>query len=159
MTIGNRTSRTAKIGVIAAALLIAPRMARPAAAQGSAGAPSESWQDQSAQDRAQADRDREQERRDREQERKDREQERIERQGELYDEGREALDEDRYDEAATKFTALADMSGPQTDAALYWKAYAENKRGKRDSALTTIADLKKRFPQSRWIKDSAALEI
>jgi hypothetical protein len=166
MTIGNRTSRTAKIGVIAAALLIAPRMARPAAAQGSAGAPSESWQDQSAQDRAQADRDREQERRDREQgardreqERRDREQERIERQGGLYDEGREALDEDRYDEAATKFTALADMNGPQTDAALYWKAYAENKRGKRDSALTTIADLKKRFPQSRWIKDSAALEI
>ncbi|HEY2546106.1 MAG TPA: HEAT repeat domain-containing protein [Candidatus Acidoferrum sp.] len=166
MTIGDRTSRAAKIGVIAAALLIAPRMARPAAAQGSAGAPSESWQDQSAQDRAQADRDREQERRDREQEarereqeKKDRQQERFERQGELYDEGREALDEDRYDEAATKFTALADMGGPQTDAALYWKAYAENKRGKRDSALTTIADLKKRFPQSRWIKDSAALEI
>jgi HEAT repeat protein len=166
MIIGNRTSRAATIGVIAAALLIAPRPTRPAAARGTASTPAESWQDQSAedreqeaQDREQERRDREQEARDREQEKKDREQERIERQGELYDEGREALDEDRYDRAAGKFSELAELNGPQTDAALYWKAYAENKLGKRDSALTTIADLKKRFPQSRWIKDSGALEI
>src|SRR5260370_2810070 len=51
------------------------------------------------------------------------------------------------------------MNGPQSDAALYWKAYAENRLGKRDSALTTIADLKRRFPQSRWQKDATALEI
>jgi len=166
MTIGNRTSSTATIGLIAAALLIAPRLAKPAAAHGSAGAPTESWQDQSAQDRAQADRDREQEKRDREQEardreqeRRDREQERLERLDELYSDGREALDEDRYDQANGKFSELAEMNGPQTDAALYWKAYAENKLGKRDSALTTIADLKKRFAQSRWIKDASALEI
>src|SRR5260370_8155963 len=54
---------------------------------------------------------------------------------------------------------MADMNGPQTDAGLYWKAYAENRRGKRDVALTTIADLKRRFPQSRWQKDASALEI
>src|SRR5207253_5043 len=30
---------------------------------------------------------------------------------------------------------------------------------KRDTALTTIADLKRRFPQSRWQKDASALEI
>jgi len=51
------------------------------------------------------------------------------------------------------------MNGPQTEAALYWKAYAENRLGKRDTALTTIADLKRRFPQSRWQKDASALEI
>jgi HEAT repeat protein len=51
------------------------------------------------------------------------------------------------------------MNGPQTDAALYWKAYAQNRMGKRDSALSTIADLKRRFPQSRWQKDATALEI
>jgi HEAT repeat protein len=51
------------------------------------------------------------------------------------------------------------MSGAQTDAALYWKAYAENRMGKRDSSLATIADLKRRYPQSRWQKDAAALEI
>jgi hypothetical protein len=77
----------------------------------------------------------------------------------LYDEGRENLDEDRYDRAAAKFQQLAEANGPQTDAALYWKAYAENKLGKRDTALATMADLKRRFPQSRWQKDASALEI
>src|SRR5258708_21116219 len=51
------------------------------------------------------------------------------------------------------------MNGPQTDAALYWKSYAENRQGKRDAALATITDLKRRFPQSRWQKDASALEI
>jgi hypothetical protein len=166
MTIGEQTSRAVKIWMIAAALLIAPRLARPAAAHGSQGTSTESWRDQDAQDREQEARDREQEKRDREQEardreqeKRDREQERLERLDELYSDGREALDEDRYDQAAGKFRELAEMNGPQTDAALYWKAYAENKLGKRDSALTTIADLEKRFTQSRWIKDAKALEI
>src|SRR2546426_12032363 len=66
---------------------------------------------------------------------------------------------DRYDRAADKFRQLADLNGPQTDAALYWKAYAENRMGKRDTALATIADMKRRFPQSRWQKDATALEI
>jgi HEAT repeats len=116
-------------------------------------------QDQEKRDREQEARDREQEKRDREQEKRDREQERIERNSELYDDGREALDEDRYDKAESKFAELAALSGPQTDAALYWKAYAENRLGKRDTALATIADLKHRFPQSRWLKDASALEI
>jgi len=167
MSIGQRTSRAIKIWGIAAALLIAPGMAKPAAAHVAAAATAaESWQEQSsadreqeARDREQEKRDREQEARDREQEKRDREQEHLERLDELYSEGREALDEDRYDRAAEKFSELATLNGAQTDAALYWKAYAENKLGKRDSALATIADLKKRFPQSRWIKDAGALEI
>ena len=116
-------------------------------------------QEQAKRDREQEARDREQEKRDREQEKRDREQERIERNSELYDDGREALDEDRYDKAESKFAELAALNGPQTDAALYWKAYAENRLGKRDAALATIADLKHRFPQSRWLKDASALEI
>jgi hypothetical protein len=115
--------------------------------------------EQEARDREQEKRDREQERRDREQERRDREQERAERNSELYDDGREALDEDDYNRAESQFTELAALNGPQTDAALYWKAYAENRLGKRDTALATIADLKHRFPQSRWLKDASALEI
>ena len=165
MSIGERTSRVVKISTITAALLIAPWVAKPAAAHGTAAA-SESWLEQSsadreqeARDREQEKRDREQEARDREQEKRDREQERLERLDELYSDGREALDEDRYDRAAEKFSELASMNGPQTDAAMYWKAYAENKLGKRDSALATIADLEKKYVQSRWIKDAKALEI
>ena len=166
MSIGERTSRAVKICTITAALVIAPWMARPATAHGTATAATESWQEQSsadreqeARDREQEKRDREQEARDREQEKRDREQERLERLDELYSDGREALDEDRYDRAAEKFSELASLNGPQTDAAMYWKAYAENKLGKRDSALATIADMEKKYAQSRWIKDAKALEI
>jgi len=116
-------------------------------------------QEQEKRDREQEKRDREQEARDREQEKRDREQERLDRFNELYENGREALDEDRYDRAESKFDQLAQLNGPQTDAALYWKAYAENRLGKRDTALASIAELKRRFPQSRWQKDAAALEL
>ena len=127
-----------------------------------------SWQDQEQhkrdreqeqRDRDQEARDREQEKRDREQEARDREQERRDREQELYEGGREALDDDRYENAEAKFDHLAQLNGPQTDAALYWKAYAENRLGKRDSALANIAELKRRFPQSRWQRDASALEM
>jgi hypothetical protein len=115
--------------------------------------------DQDRQDQEQEKRDREQEARDREQEKKDREQEHLERLTELYDEGREALDEDRYERAEARFNELAQTASAQADAALYWKAYAENRLGKRDTALASIAELKRRFPQSRWQKDANALEL
>src|SRR5215472_3623304 len=115
--------------------------------------------EQQRRDREQEARDREQEKRDREQEKKDREQEKIDRMQELYDHGREALDEDHYERAAQIFADLAHMNGPQTDAALYWKAYAENREGKKAAALATIADLKAQHAQSRWKKDAEALEI
>jgi hypothetical protein len=86
-------------------------------------------------------------------------QERMERMQELYDEGREALDEDQFREAERSFTELVKLNGPQTDAALYWTAYAQNREGKKEAAIGTIAELKKRYPQSRWKKDGEALEI
>jgi len=87
------------------------------------------------------------------------EQERAERMQELYDEGREALDQDEFREAERSFTELVKLNGPQTDAALYWTAYAQNREGKKEAAIGTIAELKKRYPQSRWKKDGEALEI
>jgi len=110
---------------------------------------------QSEQDR----RDAEQEARDREQEKKDREQEKLDQMQDLYDTAREALDDGKYQQAEQKFDELAQKNGPRTDAAMYWKAYAENQSGKRDTALATIASLKSKFPQSRWKKDAEALEI
>jgi hypothetical protein len=115
--------------------------------------------DQDRQDREQEARDREQEKRDREQEKKDREQEKLEHMQELFDDGRDAIDDDKYQQAEQIFSELARLNGPQTDAALYWKAYAENRLGKRDTAVATIAELKRRYPQSRWKKDGDALEI
>ena len=87
------------------------------------------------------------------------EQDRMDRMQELYDQGREALDEDQFREAERSFSELTKLGGPQTDAALYWTAYAQNREGKKDAAIATIAELKKRYPQSRWKKDGEALEI
>jgi HEAT repeat protein len=111
------------------------------------------------QEKEQERREREQERRDREQEARDREQERIDRQQELYDNGREALDDDHYEKALQEFAELIKLNGPQTDAAMYWKAYTENRLGRKAAALATIADIKAKYAQSRWKKDADALEI
>ena len=115
--------------------------------------------DQEQQGREREKRDREQEQRDREQEKKDRYQERVDRLEELYDNGREALDDEKYEQARDKFAALAKANGPQTDAALYWQAYADQRLGQRQAALAVLADLKARFPQSRWQRDAGSLEI
>jgi hypothetical protein len=166
MTLGELTQMRSSFSIGVALLLAVPALATGAAAKFAApqaasdgqGAQQKSFaeQDEATRERA---REREDERRDREQEKRDHEQEHLERQEELYDNGRESLDEDRFERAAQKFGELAGMNGPQTDAALYWKAYAENRLGKRDTALATLADLKRRFPQSRWQKDGDALAL
>ncbi len=143
MTIGNSVGKTSAAWIAIAALLLAPAASRAHEVRAIPAQSADSVQDpqdvqdkeQEKRDREQEARDREQEKRDREQEARDRAQEKIERLQELYDEGREALDEDRYDQAAARF------------------------KGKRDMALAAIADLKRRFPQSRWQKDASALEI
>ena len=114
---------------------------------------------QEAAEREQEAKDREQEARDREEEKRDRAQEQAERIEEAYDSGREALDEDKFDRAEQKFDEVVKANAPQADAAMYWKAYAQNKLGKRAAALATLRDLKQRFPQSRWQRDGGALEI
>ncbi|HYT19519.1 MAG TPA: HEAT repeat domain-containing protein [Candidatus Polarisedimenticolia bacterium] len=167
MTIGNSVGKPSAAWIAIAALLLAPTITRARGPKATPRQSGDSLQDaQEARDKEQEKREREQEAREREEEKREREQEareraqeKIERLQALYDDGREDLDEDRYDRAAEKFRQLAELNGPQTDAALYWKAYAENRLGKRDTALTTIADFKRRFSQSRWEKDVRALEI
>ncbi len=157
----------AMIAALIAGLLAAPapahrRPSLPAPSVQHAQEPDHTTAQESDQDRQEAEqdaRDRAEEKRQREQEKKEQEQERIEQLQEIYDQGREALDDDKYQEAEKKFAELAQLNGSQTDAALYWKAYAENRQGKRDTALATIGELKRRYPQSRWKKDGEALEI
>jgi tetratricopeptide (TPR) repeat protein len=100
--------------------------------------------------------DRERERAEREAERRDREREREQ---DLYNDGQEALNEARYDRAVSYFTRLAELKGPRVDAALFWKAYAQNRLGQRAEALTSIAELTKGHPNSRYLKDAKMLEV
>jgi HEAT repeat protein len=76
-----------------------------------------------------------------------------------YQKGLRALDARQWDQAISSFTAAASHKGSQVDAALYWKAYAENRAGHRDQALSSIAELRRAYPSSRWINDARALEV
>ncbi len=99
--------------------------------------------------------EREQERAEREQERAERAQERVER---YYERGSEALEKRQWEEAVSAFSDVPRTSA-RADGALYWTAYAQNKLGRRDQALATLAELEKNFPQSRWLNDAKALRI
>ncbi|HXJ14210.1 MAG TPA: HEAT repeat domain-containing protein [Candidatus Limnocylindrales bacterium] len=147
-----RTFVHAGIICFAAALLNLASHSGALAAQGGGKGQASEALDENQAEKQQAERERLEQARDAEQERADRMQE-------LYDEGREALDEDEFRQAERSFTELVKLNGPQTDAALYWTAYAQNREGKKEAAIATIADLKKRYPQSRWKKDGEALEI
>lgn len=106
---------------------------------------------------------RDQEKQQRARERTDREADRQriarERQADMYDAGMDATYDGHYDRALATFSRLADEKGPRADAALYWKAYSENKLGRRDDALATIGELTKSYPSSRYLKDAKALAV
>jgi len=81
------------------------------------------------------------------------------REDELYEEGTKALHDEDYEDAAGKFDQVVKLRGHKVDAAFYWKAYALTKAGSKDKALTTITELKKSYPQSRYLHDAEALEV
>jgi tetratricopeptide (TPR) repeat protein len=78
----------------------------------------------------------------------------------LYNQARQSIDQSRYERAIEQLDRLMSLAGGnRVDAALYWKSYALAKQGQRPEALTTLADLMKRFGDSRWLKDAKALEV
>lgn len=102
---------------------------------------------------------REQERAAREQDRVAHEQERIEREEEVYERGTDALDVGEWEAAVHSFGEVVRMGGRRADGALYWKAYALAKLGKKADALGALAELKKADTASRWANEARALEL
>lgn len=76
-----------------------------------------------------------------------------------YQNGLRELDERHWDRAISDFEASAAHNRSSSDAALYWKAYAENRAGRREEALATVESMRTQYPSSRWIKDADALEV
>jgi hypothetical protein len=101
---------------------------------------------------------REEERRQREEERREREQEKLQQADERYDEGTEALDENQWDRAVKAFEQVCRVGSSRCDGALYWKAYALHKRGRRAEAQAVLAELRKAYPSSRWLGEAKVLE-
>jgi len=99
-----------------------------------------------SQDRDRADREKEAEQREREREKH------------AYDQGKEYLDDGKYDRAIERLNDVVGMKGPRAEAALYWKAWAQNKAGQRADALTTIAALGRDYPKSGYYEQARALE-
>ena len=77
----------------------------------------------------------------------------------LYDAATASLDAGDWKVAADHFREVSRLGLGNADSALYWLAYSQNKMGQRSEALTTLIDLQKRFPKSRWTTDGKALEV
>lgn len=90
---------------------------------------------------------------------KERDRARGERSDGNYERGTSALDRNQWDRAVEAFNRVIEAGGTRADGALYWKAYAQNKQGLQSEALSTLAQLSKSYPQSRWLKDAKALEV
>jgi len=76
-----------------------------------------------------------------------------------YRTGQRALSEERWSDALQAFSAIASDRGPESAAALYWKAWAQSKLDRRADALATLGALQSTYPKSDWIDDARALEI
>ncbi len=75
-----------------------------------------------------------------------------------YNSGRDLVGRGQYDAAITRLDRVIAAKGRNIDGALYWKAYAQFRMGKKDDAIATIAMLRKDHPQSRYLNDAKALE-
>ena len=76
-----------------------------------------------------------------------------------YADGTRAIDENRWSDAEAIFSKIASQHGDRADAALYWKAYAQNKENQQARALETCADLGHSYPKSRYLSECDALRI
>src|SRR3984957_16205389 len=77
----------------------------------------------------------------------------------LYSEGTREINEAHWAQAEKIFNNIAQSHGARAEAALYWKAYAENKQGNSTRALETCSQLRQAFPHGSWINECGALEI
>jgi len=74
-----------------------------------------------------------------------------------YTNGTKAMDEQRWADAVTAFDQVAAAKGKHADAAIYWKAYALDKLGRKDEATATCEILRQQQPTSPWLKECLVL--
>jgi tetratricopeptide (TPR) repeat protein len=70
-----------------------------------------------------------------------------------------ALDDRRYDDAVQAFDQVIAAKEPRADGALYWRAFALNKLGRRNDALSSLDQLEKEYSGSAWLNDAKALRL
>ena len=152
----NRTVGDWVAAVTMAAVLIVPCVA--AAGQDFALDEQVRQSDQSARDR-ERERERAEQARERAEQERERGQQSRDRFENLYEQGQNAIERAQWPRAVERFTVLVDAKAPRADAALYWRAYSLDKLNRQSEALTSVAELLKGYPSSRWVADARALEI
>lgn len=76
-----------------------------------------------------------------------------------YSQARNLIDRNQYDRALEPLDRVINAKNDRSDAAMYWKAYSLMKLARRDEALSTLSQLQKQYPESRWLRDARALEV
>jgi HEAT repeat protein len=78
--------------------------------------------------------------------------------GGTYSAGLSQLYARQYEKAIASFDRAVAQKSPRADGALYWKAFSFFKLGRRDDALAAIAQLRRDYPKSPYLKDASVLE-
>lgn len=78
---------------------------------------------------------------------------------ELYRRGTEALDNERWTSAIASFRQIVNSGSKRADRAMYWLGHAQHKGGRSADALTTLGELRRKYPKSEWVDDAQALEL
>jgi HEAT repeat protein len=81
------------------------------------------------------------------------------REEDYYNRANDSLDDHDWRRAASLFRRVADLKQSHADAAMYWEAYAQSKMGARSEALSTLLQLEKSYPKSKWVADGKTLEV
>ena len=80
------------------------------------------------------------------------------REARLYEEAYSHAREGRYERAVERFNDLLTLKTTKADAALYWKAYSQDRLGQRAEALATLATLTRDHGKSSYLAQARALE-
>jgi HEAT repeat protein len=134
-------------------------MAAPAAAAAQNDALLARLADDQARERAERDQERAEQERERAEQARERSEQERERSEERFERARDAIDRGQWARALEQFRALSTAGFPRADAALYWQAYSLDQLNRSAEAMTTVAQLLKDFPMSRWLNDARALEL
>lgn len=71
---------------------------------------------------------------------------------------KDAIYQEQWQKALDLYSQVVRAGRARVDEALYWQAYSQHKLRQDPQALKTIAQLRREYPRSNWIKDAGALE-
>ena len=71
---------------------------------------------------------------------------------------KDAIYQEQWQKALDLYSQVVKAGRARVDEALYWQAYSQHKLRQDPQALKTIAQLRREYPRSNWIKDAGALE-